>query len=342
MIDFVIPWVDGNDSIWLEEKEKYDKNQKQNHANSSMRFRDWGTLKYVLRSIEKNCPWYNKVYLITEGHYPEWLDINYKKIVLVTHEELYFNKAHLPVFSSSSIEMNLANIKGLSNKFVYMNDDTLILKRLEEKRFFIDEKPVDFISHGWLPRNKIFEKLRGMNSWAHSIKNNINLINKKFYPLKFNKNSLYHNSYSSKIKVSNFLLDILYKKFLWLEHWHHPIPYLRTTLVDVHKEFHKEMMECSSNKFRKNNDLTQYLYRYWQLASGNFYPYKHNDGKYCKIENREDIDKCLENIEEYAFFCPNDSVLDDVSEEENQYIERRLIDKLEELFPNKALFEIKL
>ena len=98
-------------------------------------------------------------------------------------------------------------------------------------------------------------------------------------------------------------------------------------------------MICSANRFRANNDLTQYLYRYWQLASGNFYPYKHNDGKYCKIEKREDIDKCLEGIEEYSFFCPNDSVSDNVSEEDNKYIEKKLIDKLEEFFPNKAQFE---
>jgi hypothetical protein len=339
MIDFVLPWVDGNDPIWLKEKVKYDNNIEKDYNNSSMRYRDWGTLRYVLRAIEQNCPWYHKIYLITEGHYPDWLDINHEKIVLVTHKELYFDKTHLPVFSSSSIEMNLANIKGLSEKFVYLNDDMLILKRVEESRFFIDNKPVDFLSHGWVSRNKVFERLRGMNSWAHSIKNNIDLINRKFSKINLSSNSLYNSSYSIKIKASNFLLDKVYNQLLWLEHWHHPQSYLKSTLIHVHKEFEKEMMDCSSNRFRANNDLTQYLYRYWQLLSDNFYPCKYNDGKYYKIEKKEDIDKCLLEIGNYTFVCPNDSVSEEIDEDEYIYIENKLIEKLDELLPNRASFE---
>jgi len=338
-IDIVIPWVDGNDSEWQKEKEKYDTSTKKDYNNSSMRYRDWGTLRYTLRSIEKNLPWYNKIYLITTGHYPDWLDINHDKVVLVTHDDLYFDQSHLPIFSSSSIEMNLANIQGLSEKFIYMNDDFIIMKELNIERFFKNNKPVDFLSHGWLARNGLFKKLRGMNSWSHSIKNNLDLINQKFYPIQLDKMHLYHNSYSLKDKISNFVLVNFYKKFLWIEHWHFPQPYLRTTLIETHNIFQKEMMRCSSNRFRADNDLTQYLYRYWQLVTGNFFPYKHNDGLYCKIESKEDIDQCLESIGGYTFFCPNDSVLDDISKEENQYIEERLLAKLNEYFPNKASFE---
>ena len=156
-IDFVLPWVDGNDQEWQKEKNIYSPNQDCD-ANAQTRFRDMGTLKYVLRSIEQHCPWYNKIYLITTGHYPKWLDITHEKVVLITHDELYFNKSHLPVFSSSSIEMNLANIKGLSEKFIYLNDDTIFMRSLKKSRFFVEDKPVDFLSHGWIPRNKLFEK----------------------------------------------------------------------------------------------------------------------------------------------------------------------------------------
>ena len=147
-IDFVIPWVDGNDPVWQAKKDQYDTSTEKNYTNSNMRYRDWGTLRYVMRSIEKNCPWYNKIYLITEGHYPAWLDVNHEKIILVTHEELYFDKSHLPTFSSPSIEMNLPNLKNISDFFVYLNDDTLIMKKISEDRFFVDGKPVDFFSHG--------------------------------------------------------------------------------------------------------------------------------------------------------------------------------------------------
>jgi hypothetical protein len=338
-IDFVLPWVDGSDELWQAKKNKFDTSGIINYNNSNMRYRDWGTLRYVLRSIEQNCPWYHKIYIITEGHYPDWLDMEHEKIVLVTHDELYFDKTHLPTFSSSSIEMNLPNIKSLSDKFVYLNDDTLILKPVEQNRFFKNDLPVDFFSHGWLPRNKIFEKLRGMNSWAHSIKNNIDLINREFVNIKLSKEQLYHPSYGLKTKISNFLFSIFYKKLLWLEHYHQPIPYLKQTLIDVKETFFKEMMECSKNRFRANNDLTQYLYRYWQLVSGEFYPSMFNDHKYCKIESKEDMDMCLKEIDNYTFVCPNDSVSEEITEEEYLYIEMKLIEKLNELLPKKASFE---
>jgi hypothetical protein len=338
-IDIVIPWVNGNDLIWQKEKDKHDNSEIKTYDNSNMRYRDWGTLKYVLRSIEKNISWYSKIYIITEGHYPDWLNIEDQRIVLITHEELYFNKDHLPTFSSPSIEMNLANIENLEDKFIYLNDDTLILKKLNKNRFFVEGKPVDFISHGWLARNKLFKKFRGMNSWAHSIKNNIDLINSKFTQNDLTSHQLFHDSYSLKIKISNFLLLNVYKKFLWLEHWHHPQPFLKDTLYSTYSDFSEEMMICSNNKFRDNSDLNQYLYRYYQLANGNFYPHKHDDGLYMKIENKEDMNKFMKQITNYAFACPNDSVPDSVSIEEQRDIEDMLISKLEEIFSKKATFE---
>ena len=337
-IDFVLPWVDGSDIEWQKRKDNY--NPIKSNENSSSRFRDMETLRYVLRSIEQNCPWYHKIYIITEGHYPKWLNIEHEKIVLITHEELYFDKSHLPIFSSSSIEMNLANIKGLSDKFVYLNDDTIIMNKIEKSRFFIDNKPVDFLSHGWIPRNSLFGKLRRMDAWVHSINNNLKLINKKFSPLKLNKNSLYHSSYNTKTKISNFLLANIYKKIVWLEHWHHPIPYLKSTLIDVHKEFEKEMMICSSNKFRRTNDLTQYLYRYWQLASENFYPYKHNDGLIANVTSIEVLNNMIEKIEKNQninFVCFNDDL--NLSDLEFSRVKGKLNLFLEKYFPNKSSFE---
>jgi hypothetical protein len=337
-IDFVLPWVDGNDVVWQKKKEKY--NPIKSSENSSSRFRDMETLKYVLRSIEQNCPWYNKIYIITEGHFPKWLNIEHEKIALVTHDELYFDKTHLPVFSSSSIEMNLANIKGLSEKFIYLNDDTIIMKKLEVTRFFIEDKPVDFLSHGWIPRNKLFGKLRRMDAWVHSINNNLNLINHKFSPLKLEKDSLYHSTYGTKTKISNFLLDHIYRKFIWLEHWHHPMPYLKSTLTEVYSEFGKEMMACSANRFRANNDLTQYLYRYWQLASGNFYPYKHNDDLIANITSIDVLNNMLDAIEKSKninFVCFNDDL--NLSDLEFTKVKNKLNMFLEEFFPNTSSFE---
>ncbi|MBQ6357217.1 MAG: capsule biosynthesis protein CapK, partial [Solobacterium sp.] len=38
------------------------------------RFKDWGLFKYWFRGVEKFAPWVNKIYFITWGHVPTWLD----------------------------------------------------------------------------------------------------------------------------------------------------------------------------------------------------------------------------------------------------------------------------
>jgi hypothetical protein len=338
-IDFVLPWVDGSDVVWQNKKEKY--NSIKSGENSSSRFRDMETLKYVLRSIEKNCPWFNKIYLITEGHYPKWLDINHEKIVLVTHDELYFDKTHLPVFNSSSIEMNLPNLDRLSEHFVYLNDDTLIFNAIEKNRFFVDGLPVDFFSHGWIPRNKIFEKFREMDAWVYSLNNNLDLVNKKFVPIKLKKELLYHRSYNIKQKISNFLFDKIYKRFIWIEHWHHPVPYLKSTLTEAFQIFEHEMMICSKNRFRANNDLTQYLYRYMRLAQGKFFPYRYNDGYDADIVSYNYLEKAILDIEtnkSINFVCFNDQMHHN-SDEEFRRAKELLNQYLESKFPKKASFE---
>ena len=340
-IDFVLPWVDGSDEQWLEKKAKYSNTKLEKGSDSAHRFRDLETLKYVLRGIHINCPWYNKIYIITEGHFPEWLDIKHPKITLITHEELYFDKSHLPVFNSSSIEMNLANIKGLSEKFIYLNDDFLIISKLSKERFFRNNKPIDFFSHGWLPRNKIFGLFKGIGTWIHSINNNINLINREFKFKKLDNKYLFHSSYLSKTKLSNFLYKFFYKNIFWLEHWHHPQPYLLTTLQEVHKRFEKEMMVSSSNRFRANNDLTQYLYRYWHLLNENFEPHRYNDDYVLNIISKESFDKGLRYIKttkELNFICFNDSP--QLGNNEFEYIKTSLLNYLEKILPQKAPFEI--
>lgn len=310
-IDFVLPWVDGNDLEWQETKNKYTPSSTDSHNTTiGSGYRDLDTLKYVLRSIEQNCPWYNKIHLITCGHYPEWLDISHPKINLITHDELFFNKSHLPVFSSRAIEMNLANLQGTSEHIVYLNDDMIIINGVAKNRFFDDGKPIDFLSHGWIPRNKVFEKTKGMSSWEHSLNNNLNLLNNKFSPLAVGEEYLYHPTYGLKVKLSNFLLNNLYKKFFWIEHWHHPQPYLLQTFRDVYNEFQDEITTSSSSKFRTKNNLTPYLYRYWQLVKQDFIPRKYNDGLARNINSVKQLKNIfteLKNNPDINFVCFNDS-----------------------------------
>lgn len=59
------------------------------------------------RSLEKYAPWINHVYIVTNGQIPYWLNLDYEKVTVVTHEEIFRDVNNLPTFSSPAIEYNL-------------------------------------------------------------------------------------------------------------------------------------------------------------------------------------------------------------------------------------------
>src|SRR5699024_7559051 len=113
-IDFVITWVDDSDSDWLNAKNSYVENEVKDSRD--IRYRDWDTLHFLFRGIEKFTPWVNKVFLVTWGHLPKWLNLNHPKLRVVKHEE-FIPKKYLPTFNSHTIELNLHRIKDLSERF---------------------------------------------------------------------------------------------------------------------------------------------------------------------------------------------------------------------------------
>ena len=101
------------------------------------RFRDTDELRFSLRSLEKFAPWVRHVFIVTNGQVPSWLDLSNPHVTLVTHEEIFQNSSHLPTFSSPAIEAHLHEIPGLSEHFIYLNDDIFFGKEVW---------PDDFIS----------------------------------------------------------------------------------------------------------------------------------------------------------------------------------------------------
>ena len=96
-MDIVITYVNGLDPEWQKDYEK--------HTNTPIlekRFRDWGTLKYLMRGIEKNMPFIRKVHLVVarESQVPEWVNRNEVNIVL--HKDI-IHAEHLPTFCSNTI-----------------------------------------------------------------------------------------------------------------------------------------------------------------------------------------------------------------------------------------------
>ncbi|KAG8439446.1 hypothetical protein GDO86_005598 [Hymenochirus boettgeri] len=111
---------------------------KQDEDISASRFEDNEELRYSLRSIEKHAPWVRHVFIVTNGQIPSWLNLDNPRITIITHQDIFLNTSHLPTFSSPAIESHIHRIPGLSQKFIYMNDDVM---------FGTHVWPDDFYSH---------------------------------------------------------------------------------------------------------------------------------------------------------------------------------------------------
>ena len=136
-IDVVYTWVNGSDPKHFKNVNKYkNENYTQTDIFNENRFFDNDELKYSLRSLEKHAPWFRNIYIVTNGQIPNWLNLENPRVKLITHEQIFANRSHLPTFNSAAIEVNLHRIEGLSKKFVYFNDDVMLMKNIFIKDFY--------------------------------------------------------------------------------------------------------------------------------------------------------------------------------------------------------------
>ena len=135
-MDAVITYVDGNDPVW---KQDYEKTT--NVPVMEKRFRDWGTLKYLLSGIEAKMPFIRNVYLVVShaSQVPEWADREQLKIVL--HKDI-IPAEFLPTFNCNPIEMHLHRIPGMDEEYIYFNDDMFPVGDCRPTDFFRDGRPV--------------------------------------------------------------------------------------------------------------------------------------------------------------------------------------------------------
>ena len=136
-IDLVYQYVNGNDGKWLNRRREYALNE----DNSECRFRDNGELRYSLRSVEKYTPWVRRIWIVTDSKPPEWLNTEHEKIRIVDHREI-MPEVLLPCYNSNVIEGYLHRIPGLSEIFLYANDDMFFGNTVEPDFFVRNGKPV--------------------------------------------------------------------------------------------------------------------------------------------------------------------------------------------------------
>lgn len=135
-IDLVVTYVDNTNEDWQKEYSKY-------CSTSLPTFFRTGknALRYFLRGVDKNLTFVNQVFLVVQNQseVPDY--VNREEVRVVTHEE-FIPKKYLPTFNSNTIELFLHRIEGLSERFIYANDDVYAITPISAEKFFIDDKAV--------------------------------------------------------------------------------------------------------------------------------------------------------------------------------------------------------
>jgi len=123
-VDAVYTWVNGSDPNFQTVFKSTDLGAKTHKDDvKAQRFEDFNQLLYSVRSIEMFAPWIRKIWIVTNGQHPMWLDQDNMHVEVVPHDKIFQSKDDLPTFNSRAIESHLHQIPGVTENFLYFNDD---------------------------------------------------------------------------------------------------------------------------------------------------------------------------------------------------------------------------
>ena len=303
-IDLVIPFVNGNDPIWRESFNKHIQEYNPHHYDCSMSVRYDGEdiLKYFFRSIDINAPWINQIHLLLSGssQIPEWLDVN--TVHIVYHED-FIPKEFLPTFNSSAIECFIQNIPGLSEKFIYANDD-FILNEANE--------PDDYFSEDGRPRNNVVtSKYRNGAVLGAS----------------------YMSTFINAAKLASHNTDINLIGFSCVQTPTHDLKScVKSRFLKIYED-HEEILRNSISMFRSEKNINIYFFILYDILR-NKYDKRETGYKYCSVksEHIDEIEMALSD-KDIKSLCLNDA--NDTTVEDKKEIQKLLENK----FPIKCKYE---
>ena len=326
-IDFVVPWVDSNDPEWIKTYNHY---RPDKPISDNARFRNWDIFRYWFRAVERYAPWVNKVYLVTNGKFPDWINPDCEKLVLVKHSD-YIPEKYLPTFNSKTIELNLGRLKDLSEHFVYFNDDIFINAPVTPEYFFKDGLPCDYNFES-IYRNPNYTKDNHFGVDL-DIFCDVAVINNHFNRKEVIRQA-WKKWYGSHLWGKPLFFSLLMlgrSRFENFPLWHHEQPMLKSIFQEIWEK-EEEILDQSCSRFRKEASLNQYIIRYWQFASNRFCPFKKKGLAY-HTYNKEIVDDLIKNLkgEFYPTICINDST--SLNEEEFKYVSKNIRNAFENIFP---------
>lgn len=329
-IDFVVTWVNGQDEAWQKRRARY--TPEENTDNRECRYQDYGLLPYWFRGVEIFAPWVRMIHFVTEGHLPEWLNTENSKLHIVKHED-YIPKEFLPTFNSNIIELWIHNIKGLSEQFVYFNDDFFLTKPVQPGDFFLNGKPCDLLAFQPIVANPSSPVM------SHLYLNDILTLCKYFDKRKEvakHPADYFHIGYPPLYFFYN-ILEMVFPLYTGMYTVHGPYPLLKSTYQKIWGLEKENFLKISANRFRSNMDITIRLFREWQKLSGNFHPQniKRNSGYYGIPNDKQKLIRAIQ-FQKKKVLCINDVHSDG---ENMDQIAKEIQEAFQRILPKKSSFE---
>jgi hypothetical protein len=234
-IDAVYTWVNHADVDWQEHWQSTFPEE----AFDPDRYTSNDELRYSLRSLNKYAPWLRKIYIVSNCRQPSWLD-SFERIVWVKHEDIFPDHSALPTFNSHAIEACLHLIEGLSEQFIYLNDDFVLSQPCLPSDFFdeVGRSLAYFESYGMVDTSENREELP---DYLIAAKNSKHLIKQEF--LNYDARNL---------------------------HRHVPYALKKSVISELETKFASAFELTRQAKRRSESDinLTSFLYHHYAYAKG--------------------------------------------------------------------------
>lgn len=326
-VDIVVPWVNGADPAWLDEKKKWIPSSCDagDEIDAPKRYRDLGLMKYWFRGIEKFAPWVRKVHFITWGHLPDFLNTKHPKLHIVNHKD-FIPYDCLPTYNANAIEVSLHKIPDLAEHFVYFNDDVFLLKSTRKEDFFCCGLPIINAVECPIFQDGVYGSL---------LKNDIDAVNRNFMKKTQIKKNLkkWFSAKTMKGKMCNIIAGP-WERYLGFIVEHGPSPYLKKTWLDVWTNENSLMRKTQMSHFRNCDNANQNLFQFWQIANGDYEQGILSQKMF--VLSDESVDEVCSVVEQQKFqsACINDG---DVTDFDN--VCTKLSDVFEKILPQKSSFE---
>ncbi|WP_298253654.1 stealth family protein [uncultured Arthrobacter sp.] len=308
-IDLVYSWVDGSSPEYRAARAARMQGVTVGEGDDhEARYRQIDELKYTLRSVYMFAPWVRRIFIATDSERPAWL-AEHPSVTFVRSEEHFLDTSVLPTHNSQAVEAQLQHIPGLSEHFLYSNDDMFFGRPVAPDLFF---------SPGGITKFIEADTRIGLG-----------------------ENDAERSGFENAARVNRRLLHERFGRITTRHLEHAVTPLRRSVLLEMEAEFAAEFAATAASRFRAKDNIsvTNSLYHYYALLTGRAVTQESARVKYVDTTARSELKSLNKMLDKRNrdLFCLNDGSTSDIPADERAQLVTAFLEKY---FPVKAPWEV--